>query len=446
MNQFEPNKLLSYNEISIIEEIQRVYFKFFGSRHMSKKEFNLHSRVSDSTVVRHFGSWEKALEQANIPISTRTRKPKHDYAEIKSDLIRIKEFNQGKYFTYAFYKESGGKYYKKISKQLGYQSWEELLNKELDLYKSVNVIVLKKENKFFSEAQLLNEIKIVWDKVGRRPTYREFKENSSIGISVFETRFKGWTNAIEQFCLINEKYDSYNAGMKLRTSKELLLKELKIIKGIHQTEVLKFVEYKEHGGKYTKDTFIKYFGSWKNAIQLVGLKPASEWNKSPEKHLLFDEIQRIWEALGRQPLYKEWNGLSKYKNVLYDRKFGGWNKAVHAFIADRENLDEEIVANQPQAKNELPINDVVKTPNLASSNLVETIVMTTARGVPPKLRFRVFMRDNFTCQYCKRTKEDDGVKLQADHIIAYSNGGETVFENLITACWDCNIGKSNMVL
>lgn len=446
MNTFEPNKLLDYNKDSIIEEIKRVYLKFFDNRHMSKKEFNFHSRVSDSTVVRHFGTWENALQLASIPSFPKTRKPKHDYAEIKSDLNRIKELNHGKYFTYSFYKESGGKYYKKISKQLGYQSWEELLNKELGLYKDVKVIVLKKENEYFSEEQLLNEIKIVWDKIGRRPTYGEFKNNSSIGISVFETRFKTWTGAIEQFCLKNDNYDSYNVGMKLKTSKDLLLKELKVIKGFHQNEILKFIDYKSLGGKYTKDTFIKYFGSWKSALHSVGLKPGSEWNKAPEKELLFEELQKIWEKLGRQPLYNEWNNLSKYKNVLYDRKFGGWNKAIHAFIEDREKSDEEVVFNKPETENEIPIDNVVKVPNPENSNLVETIIMTTSRGVPPKLRFRVFMRDKFTCQYCKRTKEDDGVKLQADHIKAYSNGGETVFENLITACWDCNIGKSNMVL
>jgi len=40
----------------------------------------------------------------------------------------------------------------------------------------------------------------------------------------------------------------------------------------------------------------------------------------------------------------------------------------------------------------------------------------------------------------------DGIKLEADHIVAYSNGGETILENLKTACWACNNGKSNETL
>ncbi len=446
MNTFEPNKLLNYNEDTIIEELRRVYFKFFKDKQMPVQGFNIYSRVSYSTVVRHFGTWENALNKAEILFAKKIRKPKYDNEEIKSDLEKIKDLNQNKYFTYALYKERGGKYYKKISKQLGYKSWEELLNKELDLYKAVKIIILKKENKFYTEKQLLNEIKTVWDKLGRRPTYGEFEKKSSIGISVFETRFKTWTGAIERFCLINENYNSYVAGMKLNTSKELLIKELSRIAAIHKSEALKFKNYTELGGKYTRPTFIKYFGSWKNALELVGLRPGSEWNKAPKKELLFDELQKNWEDLGRQPLYSEWNKLSKYSRVLYDRKFGGWNKTIHAFIEDRKKPEEGVVIDETEINTEIPIENVPENIKPDNLDLVETIIMKTPRGVPPKLRFRVFMRDNFTCQYCKRSKEEDGVKLQADHIKAYSNGGETVFENLITACSDCNIGKSNMVL
>ena len=226
----------------------------------------------------------------------------------------------------------------------------------------------------------------------------------------------------------------------------MLLKELQTFKTIHQSDVLEFQDYKKYAGKYTRPTFIKHFGSWKKALEHIGLKPGSEWNRAPKKELLFDELQRVWEDLGRQPLYREWNELSKYSREIYDRKFGGWNKTIHAFIADRENPEEETVINIAEAENEIVADNIIEIVNPENPNLVETIIMKTPRGVAPKLRFMVFMRDNFTCQYCKRTKEEDGVKLQADHIKAYSNGGETVFENLITACWDCNIGKSNMVL
>ena len=61
-----------------------------------------------------------------------------------------------------------------------------------------------------------------------------------------------------------------------------------------------------------------------------------------------------------------------------------------------------------------------------------------------RLRFKVFERDGFTCQYCgKRPPE---VILHADHIIPVSKGGENEIENLLTACADCNLGKATRIV
>jgi len=62
-----------------------------------------------------------------------------------------------------------------------------------------------------------------------------------------------------------------------------------------------------------------------------------------------------------------------------------------------------------------------------------------------KLRFEILKRYNFTCQYCGR-KVKDVIKLNVDHIIPYSMGGLSTPSNLITSCFDCNIGKSNNLL
>jgi hypothetical protein len=57
------------------------------------------------------------------------------------------------------------------------------------------------------------------------------------------------------------------------------------------------------------------------------------------------------------------------------------------------------------------------------------------------LRFDVFARDDFRCRYCGRSA-DDGAILHADHVVPESKGGPTTLENLVTACIDCNLGKS----
>ena len=61
-----------------------------------------------------------------------------------------------------------------------------------------------------------------------------------------------------------------------------------------------------------------------------------------------------------------------------------------------------------------------------------------------KIRFEVFKRDKFTCQYCGSTPPK--VTLEVDHIKPKSKKGSDEINNLITACFDCNRGKSNIEL
>ncbi len=64
-----------------------------------------------------------------------------------------------------------------------------------------------------------------------------------------------------------------------------------------------------------------------------------------------------------------------------------------------------------------------------------------SRTAGPSLRFTVFKRDSYTCQYCGRRAPD--VVLHVDHILAWSKGGRTEADNLRTACSVCNLGKSS---
>lgn len=67
-----------------------------------------------------------------------------------------------------------------------------------------------------------------------------------------------------------------------------------------------------------------------------------------------------------------------------------------------------------------------------------------AKKMGNKKRFQVFQRDEFTCQYCGQ--KPPTVVLEVDHIIAKSKGGKDDIDNLITSCFECNRGKSNIDL
>ena len=64
------------------------------------------------------------------------------------------------------------------------------------------------------------------------------------------------------------------------------------------------------------------------------------------------------------------------------------------------------------------------------------------RVIPLRLRFQVFVRDNYCCVYCGASAKD-GVKLTVDHVVPYTKGGATTRENLVAACQECNVGKAD---
>lgn len=61
-----------------------------------------------------------------------------------------------------------------------------------------------------------------------------------------------------------------------------------------------------------------------------------------------------------------------------------------------------------------------------------------------KTRFDIFKRDAFCCQYCGKTPP--AVVLEVDHVLPVAAGGTNATHNLITACFDCNRGKSDGLL
>ena len=70
--------------------------------------------------------------------------------------------------------------------------------------------------------------------------------------------------------------------------------------------------------------------------------------------------------------------------------------------------------------------------------------MGQRKAIPKSIRFEVFKRDSFVCQYCGRAAPE--VILECDHIIPVAEGGSNELLNLVTACRDCNRGKGKRLL
>lgn len=65
---------------------------------------------------------------------------------------------------------------------------------------------------------------------------------------------------------------------------------------------------------------------------------------------------------------------------------------------------------------------------------------TKRRQISTRIRFEIFKRDGFTCQYCGAHPPQS--ILHVDHIVPVKEGGGNEETNLVTACETCNLGKA----
>jgi hypothetical protein len=61
------------------------------------------------------------------------------------------------------------------------------------------------------------------------------------------------------------------------------------------------------------------------------------------------------------------------------------------------------------------------------------------KGISQRIRFEVFKRDSFKCQYCGRSAPE--IILEVDHITPVAKDGDETILNFITSCRECNQGK-----
>ncbi len=107
-----------------------------------------------------------------------------------------------------------------------------------------------------------------------------------------------------------------------------------------------------------------------------------------------------------------------------------WQEAVKAAFLDRVTIVAEYdeVARSPSTEFRLPS------------------VVVLREFVPPGrlaafTRFNLFLRDEFSCQYCGSKGE-----LTFDHVIPRARGGRTTWENVVASCGPCNLRKGSKSL
>lgn len=119
-------------------------------------------------------------------------------------------------------------------------------------------------------------------------------------------------------------------------------------------------------------------------------------------------------------LNADYRPLSYYPLSLWN-----WQEAVKAVFLDRVNIVSEYDRAVHSPSFEIKLPSVVSLKSYVRPALY-----------PAFTRFNVFLRDRFSCQYCGISND-----LTFDHLIPRSRGGQTLWDNVVTACAPCNLKK-----
>lgn len=391
MAKFEINWLEDRSDEGLLAEIRRVA-ALMPARRLTRDAFDSQSRISASAVMRRFGSWGEATRRAGLTDAL----PDYSDDAILEDLRRVSNSFPNEPFTRAFYSAQGRYSPSCVTRRFG--GWREALNAAgigSRFGGPVTTERMKSQpGRAMSNEEILTQIRDIAARLGKASlTGADITANSEINWNHF-MRFGGVAGALRKAGIMQGK----------------------------------------RGRRYTEDEVL-------------------------------ENLLIVWTHYGRPPTACEMNKPpSTVGHNTYIQRYGGWREALKAFVGRANSEaggDPALDPEQDPSKLANRTDSTASPTTSARPSRPQSASQITAphrvtRPAPmnikpadrrdPKigLRFKVLQRDMFRCRLCGKSPATDlGCKLHVDHIVPFSKGGKTTFENLQALCSDCNVGKSN---
>ena len=110
-----------------------------------------------------------------------------------------------------------------------------------------------------------------------------------------------------------------------------------------------------------------------------------------------------------------------------------WKDTVKAVFLERVNIVEEYDQKVSSPSFEIKLPSIIALKDYIPHS-----------HKPAFTRFNVFLRDNFTCQYC--INRFPANELTFDHLVPKCLNGKTTWENVVSACTNCNLKKGRKLI
>ena len=175
---------------------------------------------------------------------------------------------------------------------------------------------MRKES--YTKDEIKELILTFYIKKGRLPKTKEFRKKFGMLSTRSIILLFGSLRKCYEFC-------GLESARKYRSKKELL----NLIKGYYEEtgKVPKSRDFRRCVGKYPNPaTYIKHFGSWNKALLKAGLKPYRPYTKEE----LIDILRTYYEEKGKIPKAQVFQfSKKKYPSpTTYIKYFGSWNNAL----------------------------------------------------------------------------------------------------------------------
>ena len=299
--------------------------------------------------------------------------------------------------------------------------------------------VLNEYHRNTPDEELIEDVKRVADLLKKESlSCKDYSSYGRFSYGTLRNRFGSWNEVLRRAGLSVEK-----GRLKFHDyceSDEVFFADLRRVAKLMGRGYVTRTEYEKHG-RFNYGERTKKYGGWGSLLKVAGLEQ-TPFRTGPKQMYsekeLFEEIERVWIKLGRQPSSTDFEKNEfKYGRNTFLRRFGGWRKALEAFVDYINSEDDE-------EKSEIVPEEGVHDKTLIGQ---KSFKHKTKRDINLRLRFKVMARDHFKCCKCgKSPATDPSVVLHIDHIYPYSKGGETIMGNLQTLCSDCNLGNSDLVI
>jgi len=215
-----------------------------------------------------------------------------------------------------------------------------------------------------------------------------------------------------------EKFNYDLDAIRIRVTDEEMIESLKEfhLKICRKFTTVEFDAWEKK--RCCSQSIFRRFGSWRSALLKIGIERGVQAHTYTAEELL-DNLDMIWRELGYPPgkrqLVGRGYGISERP---YINRWGSVRSACEKLKLFREGkINQDALLNNEEN-------------------------MRMRKAFSYKTRYEILTRDKYICVKCGKSASD-GIRLEIDHKIPFSNGGSDDWDNLQTLCNICNSGKSN---